>query len=547
MVTGPTRVSVLCVCLMATFSVSAPVWGQEFFERFGDWPRDCSIEGTIIVSDSVSTLLENGFQLREGRVGQFPSKFRAAVILGADAEALALQEGLKTRLDRVDRFASIGELELLPADTALLWCEPRGIADISASERTAIGKIARDHLSAGGVFCAVGKAAEGIGKCTSIKSDAGWVSDPSGMNLFPDGWIVFRDATDAVDSADAARNANFVPRDPAQRCVAIALERGNVLVLSGRKVRLLGSGSATISLAASEHLPAKTHRLREQDRADNGEASSGLLDWTQWRREAIERTLEPFPPEYDAAPRLANGTLVIVGGGGMPRGLMRQFVDFAGGKDAELVYVPCLETEDVGQEARMLDAWKEMGVKRCSMLHTKDRSRANEDATFLEPLQSATGIWFGGGRQWNFADSYYGTESHRLMKQVLQRGGVIGGSSAGASIQADYLARATPIGNRDIIAPGYERGGLGFLRGVAIDQHFSQRNRQQDLRTLVQAYPQLMGIGIDEATALIVRDATAEVVGQGQVYVYSAGSQSQSCQEEVYSNGASISLSKRVR
>jgi cyanophycinase len=544
MVTGPKRASVLCVCLIATFSISAPVCGQEFFERFGDWPRYCSIEGTIIVSDSVATLMANGVQTRDGRVGPFPAKFRSAVILGADAEALALQEGLKTRFDRVDRFALIGELELLPADTVLLWCEPRGIADISASECTAISKIARDHLSAGGVFCAVGMVAEAIGKCTSIKSDAGWTLDPSGMNLFPDSWIIF---SEAVDAADALRNATFVPRDPAQRCVAVALERGNVLVLSGRKVRLLGSGSATISLAASEHLPAKTHRLRERDRADNSEASSGLVDWTQWRREAIERTLEPFPPSYATSPSLANGTLVIVGGGGMPRGLMRQFVDFAGGKDAELVYVPCLETEDVGQEARMLDAWKEMGVKRCSMLHTKDRGRANEDATFLEPLQSATGIWFGGGRQWNFADSYYGTESHRLMKQVLQRGGVIGGSSAGASIQADYLARATPIGNRDIIAPGYERGGLGFLRGVAIDQHFSQRNRQQDLRTLVQTYPQLMGIGIDEATALIVRDATAEVVGQGQVYVYSAHPQTQSCQEEVYSHGANVSLSKRGR
>ncbi len=539
MVTGPTSVSVLCVCLMATFSVSAPVWGQEFFERFGDWPRDCSIEGTIIVSDSVATLLAKGFQPRDGRIGQLPSKFRTAVVLGADAEALALEEGLKSRLDRVDRFASFGELESLSADTVLLWCEPRRIADISASERTAIGKIARDHLSAGGVFCAVGMVAEGIGKYSSKKSDAGWAPDPSGMNLFPDGWIVFHDA------AEVARESGLVPLDPEQQCVAVALERGNVLVLSGRKVRLLGSGSATVSLAASDHLAAKTHRLRERDRGDSSEASSGLLDWTQWRREAIERTLEPFPPRYDAAPRVANGTLVIVGGGGMPRGLMRQFVDFAGGKDAELVYVPCLETEDVGQEARMLDAWKEMGVKRCSMLHTKDRSRANDDAAFLEPLQSATGIWFGGGRQWNFADSYYGTEAHRLMKQVLQRGGVIGGSSAGASIQADYLARATPIGNREIIAPGYERGGLGFLCGVAIDQHFSQRNRQQDLRTLVQTYPQLLGIGIDEATALIVRDTTAEVVGQGQVYVYSTDPQTQSCLEEIYSNGANVSLSKR--
>lgn len=228
----------------------------------------------------------------------------------------------------------------------------------------------------------------------------------------------------------------------------------------------------------------------------------------------------------------------------MPRGLMRQFVDFAGGAEAELVYVPCLETEDVGQEARMLDAWRAMGVQRCSILHTKDRDRANKDAAFLEPLQSATGIWFGGGRQWNFADSYYGTSAHRLMKQVLRRGGVIGGSSAGASIQADYLARATPIGNTEIIAPGYERGGLGFLCGVAIDQHFSQRNRQQDLRHLVQTYPQVIGIGIDEATALIVREATAEVVGEGQVYVYCTDPPSKALLEQTYADGDHFTLSR---
>jgi len=513
--------------------------GQEFFERYEDWPRDCSIEGTLIVSDSVASLLANRFHVLDSRVGQFPARSRAATILGADAEALTLQKGLESRFAQVDRIASADEIGLLPANTVLLWCESRELAEIPEAERTAIGAIARDHLREGGMFCAVGLVAEGIGQWTTKKSDGGWEPEPSGLNLFPDGWIVFH------EEGGAAREATVVPPELAQRCVAVSLERGSALVLSGRRVCLRGSGSATFSLAASGHLPAKTHRLHERTGDVSTAASSALLDWTQWRREAIERTLEPFPPEYAAAPRLANGTLVIVGGGGMPRGLMRQFVDFAGAMEAELVYVPCLESEDAGGEARMLDEWKAMGVQRCTMLHTKDRSRANEDAAFLEPLRSATGIWFGGGRQWNFADSYYGTAAHRLMKEVLQRGGVIGGSSAGASIQADYLARATPIGNTKIIAPGYERGGLGFLRGVAIDQHFSERNRQQDLRTLVQTYPQLIGIGIDETTALIVREATAEVVGEGQVYVYSADRQTQAFQEEIYSDGAKVNLSKR--
>ena len=105
------------------------------------------------------------------------------------------------------------------------------------------------------------------------------------------------------------------------------------------------------------------------------------------------------------------------------------------------------------------------------------------------------------------------------MKQVLQRGGVIGGSSAGASIQARYMCRANPVANFDIMAPGYERG-LGFIGGVAIDQHFSQRRRQKDMTQLVNRYPQMLGIGIDEGTAIIVQKSVAEVVGKDKVHFY---------------------------
>jgi cyanophycinase len=105
------------------------------------------------------------------------------------------------------------------------------------------------------------------------------------------------------------------------------------------------------------------------------------------------------------------------------------------------------------------------------------------------------------------------------MHEVLARGGVIMGSSAGASIQADYLARANPLGNRDIIAEGYERG-LGFIKGVAIDQHFAQRKRFKDMSLLVARYPQLLGIGIDEGTALIVEGEVGRVTGSGSVHFY---------------------------
>ena len=97
----------------------------------------------------------------------------------------------------------------------------------------------------------------------------------------------------------------------------------------------------------------------------------------------------------------------------------------------------------------------------------EDAADCHQDV-FVDAMRRATGVWFGGGRQWRFVDAYLGSQLHELMYGVLDRGGVIAGSSAGASIQGEYMARGTPIGNTEIMADGYERG-LGFLPGVAID------------------------------------------------------------------------------
>jgi cyanophycinase len=111
------------------------------------------------------------------------------------------------------------------------------------------------------------------------------------------------------------------------------------------------------------------------------------------------------------------------------------------------------------------------------------------------------------------------TAVHEMFKQVLARGGAIGGSSAGASIQSQFMPRGDPLGNTNIIAHGYLKG-LGFLPGAAVDQHFTQRSRHKDMTLLMTTYPQLLGIGIDEATAIIVRGVTAEVYGNGRVFFY---------------------------
>ncbi len=216
------------------------------------------------------------------------------------------------------------------------------------------------------------------------------------------------------------------------RTVGIVLEPSTMLVLSGRKMYCFGQGKATFCLPAAEHLEAKVESIVQRNSKQRSPWES-LVDLTQWRRDAIDRTLSPFPPLMPRTPHVKRGTLLIVGGGGMPPGLMDRFVELAGGPDeAKLVYVPCSEADTVGDQQRTVQTWQKMGVKHATFIHTKDRRRADRDETFLEPLKDATGIWFGGGRQWNFADSYYGTTAHQLMKEVLLRGGVIGGSSAGA-------------------------------------------------------------------------------------------------------------------
>jgi cyanophycinase len=292
--------------------------------------------------------------------------------------------------------------------------------------------------------------------------------------------------------------------------VGLGIDEETALILRGRSLNVIGDSEVVVCLAASKDRPVRVDRLTSGKRAD-------LIALS---RAAVARTQPPFPPAEPAAPIVEHGSLVIVGGGGMSRELVTRFIELAGGPDSAIVVVPCSEQEIVTNDG-FIETLRKAGATNLKLLHTKDRERANSDDEFLAPLRTARGIWFGGGRQWNLVDSYQNTTAHKLMHDVLARGGVIGGSSAGASIQGDYMPRGNPLGNLDIMAEGYERG-LGFLTGVAIDQHFSQRKRFADMTSLVQTYPQLLGIGIDEATAIIVQKSQAEVAGKGNVAFYDA-------------------------
>lgn len=214
------------------------------------------------------------------------------------------------------------------------------------------------------------------------------------------------------------------------------------------------------------------------------------------------------------------GTLVIVGGAMQDPAIVKRFIDLAGGPDAPIVIIPTAgEADDeYGEYWSGLKQWRENGANQLTVLHTRDRTVADSEA-FVKPIREARGVFFGGGRQWRLADSYLNTRTHKELTALLNRGGVIGGSSAGASILSSFMVRGDTKGNEKMIGDHTE--GMGFLKNAAIDQHLLRRNRQFDMLEVIDKHPQLLGIGIDEDTAIVVQGDRFDVIGKSYVVVYS--------------------------
>ena len=212
------------------------------------------------------------------------------------------------------------------------------------------------------------------------------------------------------------------------------------------------------------------------------------------------------------------GSLVIVGGAMRSAEIYERFIDLAGGPDAHIVLVPTAGgAAEYDEFYQGMNAWRDHGARNLTLLHTTDPAEADTDA-FVEPLKNAAGVFFFGGRQWRLVDAYGGTKAEQAFQEVLDRGGVIGGSSAGASIQGSFLVRGDTRTNT--IMMGDHQRGFGYLRDVGIDQHVLMRNRQFDLIEVIETHPELLGIGIDEDTALVVQGDRAQVIGKSFVLVY---------------------------
>lgn len=247
-----------------------------------------------------------------------------------------------------------------------------------------------------------------------------------------------------------------------------------------------------------------------------------LLALLLWPAPALAQ--QAPPPEYGPP----NGTLVIVGGGNLDgTGIVEKFIELAGGPDRKFVIVPTAGGNRnregaliAYKEEDVVRSWVRRGLKNVTMLHTHDPKVADTEA-FVKKLREADAVWFNGGRQWNIVDSYAGTLTYREFHKVLERGGVIGGSSAGATIQGEYLVRGDTSGpNVVMTAEPNHQDAFRFLRRTAIDQHINARNRWDDLVPVIQKYPNLLGIGLSEGTAIVVKQDVFEVTGKWKVSIH---------------------------
>ncbi len=207
------------------------------------------------------------------------------------------------------------------------------------------------------------------------------------------------------------------------------------------------------------------------------------------------------------------GALLLCGGGPLPTSVLELFFQYGRGEEGKLVIIPTASAlSDSGDFSRAIGSWADFNWGKVDILHAANREEAGTE-DFASTLKDATAVWMSGGDQRRLAERYQGTAVESEIRNVMHRGGVVGGTSAGSA-----------IASRVMISGGQKQpqiaDGLDLLPNSIIDQHFSQRLRHERLANAVASHPERVGIGIDESTGLLVGKKRAQVVGDGAVYVY---------------------------
>lgn len=201
-------------------------------------------------------------------------------------------------------------------------------------------------------------------------------------------------------------------------------------------------------------------------------------------RAAAEELTSPFAG--------IRGSLVICGGGTLPEQIFAEFMELGGSSRARMVVIPTASVVADSPELDLhMDVWRQRRPASFSVLHTRSRETADHPE-FSQALLEATAVWFIGGDQNHLTSAYLGTLVEQRLKELLDRGGVIGGTSAGAAIMSRTMISGTrdPQRSQPVLDTGF-----GFLPGCVVDQHFVKRNREARLRNALLRGPDMWASG----------------------------------------------------
>ena len=223
----------------------------------------------------------------------------------------------------------------------------------------------------------------------------------------------------------------------------------------------------------------------------------------------------------------AKGIIIITSGG---KEAERIFIEQIGDPNETVVFIPTpassLRSEsgviwnpdqEENKEEFKKELLKRFRLNEIIILHTRDRKEANKES-FCEPLNKTKAVWISGGNAGRFTSVYRGTKFEKALKAFVNRGGLLAGESAGAIVQGSYTIRGNP--NKPVLMAKRSERGFGILSDVAINPHLSRAQRENELVTIIDIHPNLLGVGIDDDTGFLILNGIGEVFGDGKVAIY---------------------------
>ncbi len=231
------------------------------------------------------------------------------------------------------------------------------------------------------------------------------------------------------------------------------------------------------------------------------------------------------PSSVGSNPNGVRRTLLIIGGAEDRIGrsvVLKRFVKLAGGRRSHIVVIPTASSyaDEVSEAYR--DVFTRLRGGEVSVVNPTTRRDSNDPA-MVDALDTATGVFITGGSQVKLAQNIVGTPVGAAVIRAYERGAVVAGTSAGASIMSRFMISLGEEGLTPRQRASQMSAGLGLVEDVIIDQHFDQRGRYGRLMSMVAASPNLLGMGIDENTAAEIRDGTVmSVIGAGSIFIVNA-------------------------